>query len=120
MPLLLLVCASVGTALAGSSTVSGGHLSRTTRAITANALKPSACDPITLTATVTGSGIFAGTAASELILGSANADTITAGGGDDCILGGAGIDTVSGDAGTDVCIGGAGLDLFVTCETQIH
>jgi Ca2+-binding RTX toxin-like protein len=118
--LMLLVCTTVSTALAASNNVAGGRVGRVAAAITADTLKPPACNTVTLTAIVTGSGIITATAANELILGSANADTINAAGGDDCIVGGAGIDTITGGAGTDVCIGGAGLDVFLTCETQIQ
>lgn len=65
-------------------------------------------------------GTCRGTAANELILGSANIDVITGRGGTDCILGGAGNDNITGGAGTDVCIGGPGNDTFTTCETAIQ
>jgi Ca2+-binding RTX toxin-like protein len=88
---------------------------------TANQLKPSTCAALSLTAVVVGSGVVNGTAASELVLGSAGVDIMRGRGGNDCILGGAGNDSLRGDAGTDVCIGGSGTDTFhATCETQIQ
>ena len=111
---------SVGAAFAASNTVSAGRIGRTTKTITAEALKPSDCSTITVNAIVVGSGTVTGTAADELILGGAAADAITGGAGDDCIVGGGGIDTIAGGLGTDVCVGGAGIDVFLTCETQIQ
>jgi Ca2+-binding RTX toxin-like protein len=87
---------------------------------TANDLKPAACAAITLNRIRTGSGTFNDTGTSNLVLGSAGADTIRGNNGDDCILGGGGNDSLRGDLGIDVCIGGLGTDTFhVTCETQI-
>lgn len=117
-PAALLIAAGVG--ITAANTVPPTRLGQSAQPITANTLKPASCAGITLTALVTGSGLFSATGAAELVLGSAGTDSITAGGGDDCVLGGAGIDTITGGAGTDVCIGGAGLDIFLTCETQIQ
>jgi Ca2+-binding RTX toxin-like protein len=117
-PAALLVTAAA--AITATNSVPPTRLGQSAQPIGANTLKPGACAGITLTDLVTGSGIFVATDASELVLGSAGGDTITAGGGDDCALGGAAIDTIVGGAGTDVCIGGAGLDVFLTCETQIQ
>ena len=118
--LLLLTLISVGTALATSNSVPGTHAGRMTRAIDANALKPSQCAALNLTAIVTGSGDFQGTAASELIIGGPGADIIRGRGGTDCILGGGGNDDIRGGNGGDVCIGGPGTDTFTACETRIQ
>ena len=109
---LLLVCVAVVSTAANS--VPASRLGSTSQAITANTLKPAACNGITLTALVIGN---TGGAANELILGSAAANTMNGNGGNDCILGGGGNDNITGGAGTDVCLGGPGTDTFATCET---
>ena len=115
--LAALVVASVISALSAANVVPGTKADQQSFSIGPNELKPPECAGLTLTATVTGSGTFNGGAASELVLGSALADTIRAGGGNDCIVGGGGNDTIRGEAGTDACIGGPGTDSFFTCET---
>jgi len=47
-----------------------------------------------------------------MIVGTAGADSITAGTGNDSISGGAGNDTLSGGAGNDTLVGGAGNDVL--------
>jgi Ca2+-binding RTX toxin-like protein len=107
--------------LMAGNTVPGSKAANRSSAVGAEQLKPSACNAITLTAVVTGSGTFGGGTAYELILGSAGVDSISGGNGNDCIVAGAGIDALNGGAGTDVCIGGAGVDTFnASCETQIQ
>ncbi len=113
--LLLLCVAVVATA---ANTVPASNLGSASQAITANTLKPAACNGITLTNVVVGNN---GTAGADLLLGSAGVDNMDGNGGDDCILGGGGNDNLRGSAGTDVCIGGPGVDTFhPTCETQIQ
>jgi Ca2+-binding RTX toxin-like protein len=75
---------------------------------------------LTVTAHVGGSGFITGTAASELVLGSPNLDTISGLGGSDCIIGGDGNDTIDGALGTDVCLGGPGTETFLSCETEVQ
>ena len=117
VPLVLFL----GVVFTASTAVPTSKAGRDTDSITANKLKPSACSTLTLAGIRTGSGIFNDTAASNLVLGSASADTIRGMNGSDCILGGAGIDSLRGDDGTDVCIGGLGTDTFhSSCETQIQ
>ncbi|HTX92590.1 MAG TPA: hypothetical protein VMC09_15365 [Anaerolineales bacterium] len=116
---LVLILASVFTALAATNSVPATHIGRSTRAITADTLKPAICSSLTLTAIVicpAGGGVCTGTKASELIIGSPNNDTISGGGGGDCILGGAGNDAINGGNGNDVCIGGPGVDTFKSCN----
>jgi Ca2+-binding RTX toxin-like protein len=108
----VLLVVSLSTALAAANTVPPSKAGSTTQAITVNILKPPECAALTLTAIRTGGGVFSGTGASELILGSAGNDTITGGGGTDCIVGGDGNDTLTGGNSTDVLIGGAGDDLL--------
>ena len=113
---LLLICVAV--VATAANTVPGSNIGSSSAAITANTLKPAACNGVTLTSIVIGNS---GTNAAELILGSAGADTMNGGNGDDCILGGGGIDAIAGGGGTDVCIGGPGVDTFNgNCETQIQ
>lgn len=113
--LLLILIAVVATA---ANTVPASNLGSSSTAITANTLKPAACNGITLTNIVIGN---TGGAANELVLGSAAGDAMNGGGGNDCILGGGSADFIAGGAGTDVCIGGPGGDFFgADCETQIQ
>jgi Ca2+-binding RTX toxin-like protein len=110
-------------AMAAGNSVPSGRLGEQTSAINANALKPAACAALNLTRIVVcpaAGGSCSGTSASELILGSAFADTISAGGGNDCVVGGGGNDAINGGAGTDVCLGGPGTDTFRNCETQVQ
>jgi Ca2+-binding RTX toxin-like protein len=119
--LLAIVLVSLTSVLSAANSVPVSHAVRSSNTIGANTLKPTACASLTLTALVTGSGLFSGTNASELILGSSGTDTILASGGDDCVVGGGGNDLLNGGAGTDVCDGGPGLDVFdPSCETQIQ
>jgi Ca2+-binding RTX toxin-like protein len=55
---------------------------------------------------------FPGTNASEILIGSATADTVTALGGSDQVDGSGGDDTVSGGDGIDTLLGGAGNDIL--------
>jgi len=120
--LLILVMVSVGMAVAASNTVPGSRLASRSSVIDANALKPTECAALNLTAIVIcpASGTCTGTSKSELILGTSIADTIKGKGGTDCILGGGGDDDITGGAAGDVCIGGPGNDTFHTCETIIQ
>lgn len=94
--------------------------SLTSRAPTANELKPAACAALNLTEWISGSGtVNAPSNASALVLGSAGIDTLRGKNGTDCLVGGAGADTLNGGAGTDICIGGAGVNTFMNCETQL-
>ena len=113
---LLLICIAV--VATAANTVPASNVGSSSTAITANTLKPAACNGITLTNLVIGS---TGTAGNDLLLGSAGVDTMNGGNGNDCILGGGGIDAIAGGGGTDVCIGGPGVDTFnANCETQIQ
>jgi Ca2+-binding RTX toxin-like protein len=133
---LLLTLGSIS-ALAASNAVPGTRLGSVSQAITVSNLAPPECASIAagLTQIVVGSGAFDGGAASELILGSAGADTIRGRQGNDCIVGGAGNDNLQGNQGndvlvggadddaldgnqnTDICYGGSGTDTAQNCET---
>lgn len=113
---LLLICIAV--VATAANTVPASNLGSSVTAITANTLKPAACNGIVLTSVIIGNN---GNGQANLLLGSAGADTMNGAGGNDCILGGGGNDTIAGGAGTDVCIGGPGVDTFnANCETQIQ
>lgn len=117
--IVLLLLASMLSAKAAANTVPAAGLAERQVAVTANLLKPSECAGLDLSAVIVGGGVFTGTAASELILGSSGVDTINGGGGDDCIVGGGGIDALLGNGGTDVCIGGPGADVLdLSCEAR--
>ncbi len=122
--LIVLILGSVFSAAAAANTVPTSRLTDQSRAINANALKPSQCSALNLTAIVicpSAGGACNGTDASELILGSPSNDDITSDKGDDCVLGGGGDDAIRGEQNTDVCIGGPGNDTFhPSCETQIQ
>ena len=107
---LLLTVITVSSAATAANVVVESGADHDSFLITANDLKPPECAGLNLTAIVTGSGTFQGTAANELILGSANADNIRGRGGDDCILGGRRGDTLRGNQGNDVILGGRGRD----------
>ena len=139
MAMLVLIMTGIVSALAAANNVPLTAMSTYSSAITNKAatFAPSPdCDGMNLTAILYG---VSGGNASELILGTAGAvsltggggndcmvggggnDTLNGGGGDDVILGGPGDDSLRGDQGTDVCIGGPGNDTFHgTCETQIQ
>lgn len=105
--------------LTSANTVPVSKASDSSRAATANDLKPVECAGVTLSAIVSGSGSISGTNAAELITASSGADSIQAKVGNDCLLGGGGDDSLDGGPGNDVCIGGAGANTFTSCETQI-
>jgi Ca2+-binding RTX toxin-like protein len=114
---VLLLLASVMSAMAASNMVARSGLGETHHSINANDLKPPQCDSINLTNLITGSGNISGTLENDLILGSTGADTISGEGGNDCILGGGGDDTLIGNDGIDTCLGGPGSDTFdPSCE----
>jgi Ca2+-binding RTX toxin-like protein len=113
---LLLICVAV--VATAANTVPASNLGSASQPITANTLKPAACNGITLTNLVIGNN---GTAGNDLVLGSAAVDNMNGANGNDCILGGGGNDSIAGGGGTDVCIGGPGTDTFnANCETQIQ
>lgn len=116
-PLALIAAVSAvtidGVTAANSVPTSRLGISSVTRTI--QQLAPPQCSGITLTSLVIGSGTFAGTTDSDLILGSVGVDLINGGGGDDCIIGGGGIDALTGGLGTDICLATNPLT-SLTCE----
>ena len=121
-PLVIVVLfVAVGTTVQTSSnTVAATKAQDNSRGVAANDLKPASCDGITLTARISGAGVFGGTAAAELIIASTGADVASGAAGDDCVLGGGGDDVIDGGDGVDVCIGGPGTDTFASCETEVQ
>lgn len=89
-------------------------------AITANDVKPTACDALDLVTVLGGPLLVTGTGADELVLGSELGDSLDGAGGSDCIIGGPGADTLNGGSGTDICLGGDGTDTFLGCETAVQ
>ena len=120
--LVALALLTLVAAFAATNAVPATRLGRslTSRAPTANELKPSACAALNLTDWISGSGtVTANGSGDSLVLGSAGIDTLRGKNGDDCLVGGAGADTLNGGPGADVCIGGAGINTFIGCETQV-
>jgi len=115
---LVLIFVSIVSAYAAGLSVPPSNVGQQSIPVTAEDIKPAACDAIFLTNIVSGSGTVTGTAGNDLIIGSGGADSIDSLGGDDCILGGSGDDLITGSDGSDVCIGGPGNDGFTTCESE--
>jgi Ca2+-binding RTX toxin-like protein len=112
---LLLV--SVLSAFAAGLSVSRSNVGSQSIPVTADDLKPAACNGLYLTNIVSGSGSLTGTAFNDLLIGSAGVDTIDGLGGDDCIVAGNADDIVIGGDGNDACLGGPGTDMLdATCE----
>jgi hypothetical protein len=117
---LTLLIVSVISAFAAGMSVPASNIGQRSVPVTAEDIKPAACDGLYLTNIVSGSGTLTGTTANDLIIGSSGADAIDGLGGDDCILGSGGDDQITGNDGIDVCLGGPGTDVFMTCETEIQ
>lgn len=116
--LVALILVSAATAFAAGITVSPSNAGQESVPVTAEDLKPAACDGITLTQVISGSGTFTGTSENDLLIGSPGSDSIDGLGGDDCILGGGGDDSLTGNEGADICLGGPDIDTFFTCEGE--
>ena len=116
--LLALLVVSVVSAFAAGINVPASNVGQQSAPVTAEDIKPAACDGLYLTNIVSGSGAVTGTTGNDLIIGSAGTDTIDGDGGDDCILGSGGDDSLTGSEGNDVCLGGTGSDSFTDCETE--
>lgn len=109
---LSLVALGAISAMAAANAVPATRVGQSDHPVLLQQLVPGECASIagSLTALVVGSGRFDGGTASELILGSAGADTIRGRQGSDCIVAGSGDDDLQGNQGTDVLVGGAGDD----------
>lgn len=103
--IVLAVVLTAISAVAAQNTVASSRVGGDTLTFDINDLYPTECGGLTLTNIVTGAGTITGTAANDLILGSAGDDTINGGAGTDCIIAGSGNDTIDGGgAETDVCL----------------
>ncbi|HJR44102.1 MAG TPA: hypothetical protein VJ927_00700 [Actinomycetota bacterium] len=118
--LVALLALAAGSALTAANVIEETAADENRTPIEAGGLAPDECAGMTLTNTVTGSGVIAGSIENDLIVGSAQADTIEALAGDDCIQAEGDADVIEGGPGVDVCIGGAGVDTFLGCETEIQ
>lgn len=116
--LLTLILVSIMSAFAAGMIVPSSNVGQDSAPVTAEQVKPPACDPLYLTQIISGSGTLMGTPGNDLITGSAGADVIDGSGGDDCILGGGGDDQITGSDGTDICLGGTGTNIFTECEYE--
>jgi Ca2+-binding RTX toxin-like protein len=105
--LLALILVSAFSTLAATNTVDESGASNTFHQATAEELKPSECNGITLDNIAIGSD---STGNNSLILGSAGGDNLTGKDGDDCIIGGGGNDSLKGQKGDDVLLGGPGAN----------
>ena len=113
-PIMVALSAIMAYTAANTVPESGAHYE--TQEITANDLKPSACDSLDLSNYVVGD---TGTTANDLLLGSSAADALSGSDGNDCLVAGSGDDDLDGGNGNDICIGGDGTDTFSNCETTI-
>ena len=86
--LFALLIMSVVSAFAAGISVPASNVGQQSVFVTAEDVKPAACDTLYLTNIISGSGALTGTAGNDLIIGSVGADTIDGLEGDDCILGG--------------------------------
>jgi Ca2+-binding RTX toxin-like protein len=118
--LITLVIVSVISAFGASISLSSSNVGQESIPVTAEDIKPAACEGPYLTNIVRGNGTLTGTSANDLIIGSAGVDTVDGAGGDDCILGGGGDDYLAGSDGNDVCLGGFGNDMFTDCEVELQ
>jgi Ca2+-binding RTX toxin-like protein len=116
--LLALLIVSAVSAFAAGISVPVSNVGQQSVPVTAEDIKPAACDGLHLTNIINGSGTLTGTAGNDLIIGSAGTDLIDGLGGNDCILGGGGVDTITGNEGNDVCLGGSEIDIFMGCEVE--
>ena len=116
--LISIVLISAISAFAAGISIPTSNVGEQSVSITANDIKPSACNSTYLTNMISGSGTLTGTASNDLIIGSEAVDIIDGAGGADCILGGNGNDVIVGGEGFDICIGGPGIDLFTLCESE--
>ena len=116
--LFALILFSVASAFAAGLTISQTNIDEKSVPVIAEDLKPSACDGLSLTQIISGSGALTGTSGNDLIIGSSGVNAIDGLGGNDCILGGSGDDSLAGGDGNDVCLGGPGNDTFTGCEVE--
>jgi hypothetical protein len=132
--LMLLVLTSVVSAFAAANTVPRSALTRNTRVITINDLKPPECAHINVTHLVLDgnggnfNGLFLGTPGNDTIRGGPSNDCIVGGGGndvlqgnqgDDVLIAGPGSSQLNGGPGTDHCYGRGGSHTYVNCAVIV-
>jgi Ca2+-binding RTX toxin-like protein len=118
--LTIIVMGAVITAVTATNIVPGSNLDDQQISLSANDLKPAACNSLNLINVIIGSGNFQGDNSNNLILGSSQNDSINGRQGNDCIIGGGGDDFIDGRNGYDICLGGGGNDTFSRCEEIIQ
>lgn len=118
IPLVLILI--VGAAFTAANDVPVSDAGNPVQPIDAADLAPSECSGITITNSMSGTGVVVGTLENDWIAGSNLVDTIDGVAGDDCIEGHDEADVIDGGPGNDVCIGGLGNDTFVGCETEVQ
>jgi len=111
-----LIVVSAVSAFAAGLSVPASNVGQQSVSVTAEDIKPAACETLYLANIVSGSGTLTGTSANDLIIGSSGTDTIDGLGGNDCILSDSGEDLIDGSDGTDVCFASLGTDTFINCE----
>ena len=116
--MFVLILVSLVSAFAAGISVPYSNVGQRSLPVTAEDIKPSECGSLYLTNIVSGSDTITGTAANDLIIGSAGADIIDGLSGNDCIVAGGGDDSLAGSDGSDVCLGGSGNNTFADCEVQ--
>ena len=114
--IMLILVASIVSAIAASNTVTSSNLSDTSRGIGANDLKPSQCATLTLDTIYAcpAHGPCNGPTGNVLLLGPSGNKKINGNSGDDCIIAGSGSQTINGGGGTNICIGNSG-DTYSNC-----
>ncbi len=122
--LIVLILASILTAVAAANTVPSSYLADQTRAIAVNDLKPPECTGLTLDTIVScgnGTNCNAG-GGNDLVLASPGNTNVRGQNGNDCIVdsSSAGTRWLIGGNGTDVCIGYSSTMFDASCETQVR
>lgn len=119
LPLLILMSINNSSAALLSFSSTSQNIFATDEPYNAEAVKPSACNSITLDNNiVTGNSTFGDSSGNNsLLIGTDATNSIDGSDGDDCVVANDGDDTIDGGADTDVCLGGNGDDEFDGCET---
>lgn len=101
--LVFVVVATLTISFTASTNVPASHVGVLVSVPGISEFVPTACDSLTLTSYVVGSGTFSNSLSHVIIIGSAGVDTITDHGSGNCIIGGGGKDKVTAPS-TDICI----------------
>jgi Ca2+-binding RTX toxin-like protein len=119
LPLLILMSVNNSSAALLTILSTSQNIFATAETYNAEAVKPSACDSITLDNNIiTGNGTFSDISGkNSLLIGTDAANSMSGLDGNDCVVANDGNDTLAGGADTDICLGGNGDDEFSDCET---